>query len=102
MNKHYIIRRKTIHFNFKINVGGLTVGFRFRKSMKIGKNTRVNFGKTGVGLSFGAKGLRRTLHSSGRKTTSAGIPGSGLYYTKSSIKKAGSRSKIGRASCRER
>jgi len=68
------------------------VGFRFRKSMKIGKNTRVNFGKTGVGLSFGAKGLRRTLHSSGRKTTSAGIPGSGLYYTKSSIKKAGSRS----------
>src|SRR5699024_5472889 len=59
--------------------------------MKIGKNTRVNFGKAGVGLSFGAKGLRRTLHSGGRKTTSAGIPGSGLYYTKSSSKKAGSR-----------
>ncbi|HLR51837.1 MAG TPA: DUF4236 domain-containing protein [Candidatus Avamphibacillus sp.] len=68
------------------------MGFRFSKSMKIGKNTRVNFGKTGVGLSFGAKGLRRTLHSSGRKTTSAGIPGSGLYYTKSSSKKAGSHS----------
>jgi hypothetical protein len=57
------------------------MGLRFRKSFKIAPGVRMNVGKKGVGISFGGKGLRYTVHSSGRRTTSAGIPGSGLYYT---------------------
>lgn len=56
------------------------MGLRFRKSVKISKGVKLNFGKTGASVSFGSKGLHRTIHSSGRKTTSAGIPGTGLSY----------------------
>lgn len=41
---------------------------------------RLNVGKTGVSISAGIPGFRKTIHSSGRVTTSVGIPGSGLYY----------------------
>ena len=60
------------------------MGLRFRKSVKICKGVRVNFGKTGASLSVGTKGGRYTMHTSGKKTVSVGIPGSGLYYTQSS------------------
>jgi hypothetical protein len=60
------------------------MGLRFRKSFKIAPGVRMNFGKTGVGLSVGGHGLRYSVFSSGRKTASVGIPGSGVYYTTSS------------------
>ncbi|WP_066062839.1 DUF4236 domain-containing protein [Neobacillus soli] len=60
------------------------MGLRFRKSFKIAPGVRMNLGKTGVGLSVGGHGLRYSVNSSGRRTTSVGIPGSGLYYTTSS------------------
>ncbi len=59
------------------------MGLRFRKSIKICNGVRVNFGKTGASLSFGTRGCRYSVHTSGRRTTSVGIPGSGLYYTQS-------------------
>lgn len=60
------------------------MGLRFRKSVKICKGVKVNFGKTGASLSVGTRGLHHTIHTSGRRTTSAGIPGTGLSYVSSS------------------
>src|SRR5256885_7301976 len=56
------------------------MGFRVRRSMQIAPGVRFNVSKTGVGLGFGPRGLRYTVHSSGRRTLTArsGIPG--LYY----------------------
>ena len=63
-----------------------SMGFRFRKSFKLGKNTRFNVNKKSVGFSFGTKGFRKSINTSGRKTTTFSIPGTGLSYvsTKSS------------------
>lgn len=56
------------------------MGLRFRKSVTICKGVRLNFGKTGVSISAGVPGFRKTIHSSGKVTTSIGIPGTGIYY----------------------
>lgn len=66
------------------------MGLRFRKSVKIAPGVRVNFSKKGVGMSMGTKGARYSVHSSGRRTTSFGIPGTGLSYVSS---KGGGRKK---------
>lgn len=58
------------------------MGLRVRKSIQICKGVKVNFGTTGASLSFGTKGLRHTIHTSGRQTTSIGIPGTGISYVK--------------------
>lgn len=58
------------------------MGLRVRKSIKICKGVSVNFGKTGASISFGAKGLRHTIHTSGRRTSTVGIPGTGVSYVK--------------------
>lgn len=42
---------------------------------------RLNFSKSTVGLSFGVPGARYTINSKGRRTVSAGLPGTGLYAT---------------------
>lgn len=63
------------------------MGLRFRKSVKIAPGVRVNFNKKSTSVSFGGKGVRHTISSTGRRTSSVGIPGSGLYYTKSSSAK---------------
>lgn len=56
------------------------MGLRFRKSISIFPGVRLNFGKTGMSVSTGVPGFRRTVHISGKVTTSAGIPGTGIYY----------------------
>ena len=56
------------------------MGFRFRKSVKIAPGVRLNIGKKSVGISAGVKGARVSVNSSGRKTTTVGIPGTGLSY----------------------
>lgn len=56
------------------------MAFRARKSFKIAKGVRLNVSKGGVGMSAGVKGARYSTHSSGRKTTYVGVPGSGLSY----------------------
>ena len=60
------------------------MGFRFRKSINLGGGIKLNLNKKSAGLSFGGKGFRYSMNTKGRKTTSVGIPGTGLYYTKSS------------------
>lgn len=56
------------------------MGFRFRKSISLFPGVRLNFGKTGMSVSAGVPGFRKTISTSGRVTTSVGIPGTGLYY----------------------
>lgn len=57
------------------------MGWRFRKSVKIAPGVRVNIGKKSTSISVGGKGYRKTFSSTGKVTTSVGIPGSGLSYT---------------------
>lgn len=59
------------------------MGFRFRRTMKIAPGLRLNFNKNSIGLSIGPRGAKYTINSSGRRTASVGIPGSGIYYTES-------------------
>lgn len=70
------------------------MGFRFRKSFKIAPGVRLNVGKKSASVSFGGKGVRHTISSTGRRTSSIGIPGSGLYYTKSHYVKSGNKSQL--------
>lgn len=56
------------------------MGLRFRKSISILPGVKLNLGKNGMSVSTGVPGFRKTFHSSGRVTTSVGIPGTGLYY----------------------
>lgn len=60
------------------------MGLRMRKSFTVCKGVRLNVGKRGAGVSFGTKGLRYSINSSGRRTTSFGIPGTGISYITSS------------------
>jgi tetratricopeptide (TPR) repeat protein len=68
------------------------MGFRFYKSVSVGKGLRVGVSKTGIGLSFGAKGARYSVHSSGRTRKTIGIPGSGMSYVQYRSSKTGARS----------
>lgn len=56
------------------------MGLRFRKSISIIPGVKLNFGKTGMSVSTGVPGFRKTFHTSGRVTTNVGILGTGLYY----------------------
>ena len=48
------------------------MGFRMRKSFKVAPGVRLNVSKSGFGASVGGKGGRYSVHSSGRRTVSAG------------------------------
>lgn len=58
------------------------MGLNFRKSITILPGVRLNLSKSGVSASFGKKGMRQSISTSGRATTTLGIPGTGVYYTK--------------------
>lgn len=60
------------------------MGLKFRKSIKIAPGVRMNLSSKSVGLSVGGKGARYSVNSSGRRTTTVGIPGSGLSYSHTS------------------
>jgi hypothetical protein len=59
------------------------MGLRFRKSVSLGKGLRLNFGKKGMSITTGIRGAHVTYSTSGKKTTSFGIPGTGISYVKS-------------------
>jgi len=58
------------------------MGVRFRRSIKIAPGVRLNVTKTGIGATFGGKGARYSVHSSGRRTVGVSLPGTGTYYQK--------------------
>jgi tetratricopeptide (TPR) repeat protein len=74
------------------------MGFRLYKSVGLGKGLRLNISKTGIGVSAGIPGLRYSVHSSGRRVRTVGLPGTGLYYRKDTY--AGRRSGSSRTSAR--
>lgn len=58
------------------------MGLRFRRSMTLIPGVKLNFGKTGMSISTGVKGFRQTYNlNTGKKTTTVGLPGTGIYYT---------------------
>ena len=66
------------------------MGLRYRKSKKILPGVRLNLNKNSASISIGPKGFKQTFSTTGRKTTTVGIPGSGLSYTtNSSANKSG-------------
>ena len=60
------------------------MGTRFRKSVKVAPGVRATIGKKGASLSVGTKGGRYTVNTSGRKTTTVGVPGTGVSYVHTS------------------
>lgn len=59
------------------------MGLRFRKSVKICKGVKLNFSNSGTSVTFGEKGYHKTISSTGRVTTTVGLPGTGIYWTDS-------------------
>ncbi len=60
------------------------MGIRFRKSFSFGKLLKLNVGKSGItSVSIGIPGLRQTLGRK-RRTTTIGIPGTGISYVRKS------------------
>jgi len=57
------------------------MSFRFWRRVKILPGVTLNLSKTGGSLSFGPRGTKLTIGPHGRRT-SVGIPGTGLFYTK--------------------
>ena len=58
------------------------MGFRYRKSINLGKGFRVNMSKSGPGFSWGGKGFRLTKTAKGNIRGTAYIPGTGVSYQK--------------------
>lgn len=59
------------------------MGMRFRKSKKIAPGVRVKLNAKSASISIGPKGFKKTFSTSGRTTTTVGIPGTGLSYSTS-------------------
>lgn len=57
------------------------MGLNFKKSINLGKGFKLNIGKKSVGISGGVKGARVSVNSSGRKTATFSLPGTGLSYS---------------------
>jgi len=57
------------------------MSFRFWRRVKILPGVTLNLSKTGGSLSFGPRGAKVTIGPHGKRTT-VGIPGTGLFYTK--------------------
>ncbi len=74
------------------------MGWRIRKSVKIGKGIRVNLSKSGIGLSAGVPGLRVSMGPDGKVRRTIGIPGTGVYNTEV-IEKAAPKSKSACPNC---
>ena len=58
------------------------MGLRFRKSIKIAPGVKINLNKKSTSVTFGGKGVHYTASSTGKKTASVGIPGTGISYSK--------------------
>lgn len=56
------------------------MGLRFRKSINLGKGLKLNIGTKSASISAGTKGVRKTISTTGRETTTFSIPGTGISY----------------------
>lgn len=60
------------------------MGLRFRKSLKIAPGIKLNLNKKSASVTFGGKGLHHTVSTSGKKTSTVGVPGTGISYSTAS------------------
>ena len=67
------------------------MGLRFRKHINLGGGARLNFSKSGIGYSFGTKGVRFTKKAGGGTRSTYSIPGTGISYVNDSGRNAGRR-----------
>ena len=58
------------------------MGLNLRKSISLGKGLKLNLSKSGPSVSFGKSGFRQSVNLKGQARTTVGIPGTGIYYTK--------------------
>jgi Protein of unknown function (DUF4236) len=56
------------------------MGFRFRKIISVLPGVRLNLSKSGVSTSIGGHGATVNVGTSGKRTITLGIPGSGMSY----------------------
>ncbi len=56
------------------------MGLRFRKSINLGNGIKLNIGTKSASISAGTKGVRKTISTTGRETTTFSIPGTGISY----------------------
>lgn len=56
------------------------MGLRFRKIFSVAPGVRVNVSKSGVSTSLGGRGATVNVGTSGKRTFTLGIPGTGLSY----------------------
>ncbi len=56
------------------------MGLRFRKIFSIVPGVRLNVSKSGVSTSLGGHGATVNVGTSGKRTVTLGIPGTGLSY----------------------
>jgi hypothetical protein len=54
--------------------------FRFRKQFKLLPGVKLNVDKQSVSVTLGGRGAHVTYNSKGQRTTSVGLPGSGLSW----------------------
>lgn len=57
------------------------MGLRFRKSFKIAPGVKLNLNKNSTSVTFGGRGAHYTINSKGKRTTTLGIPGTGISYS---------------------
>lgn len=70
------------------------MAMRFRRSTKIAPGVKVNLSKKNVGVTVGTKGAHYSVNSSGRKTTTVGVPGTGVSFVDVSSKKGGDSAQV--------
>lgn len=71
------------------------MGFRFRKTVKLGKGLSVNLSKSGGSVSFGPRGAKTNISKRGVRST-VSIPGTGISYsaTNTTKKRATKKTKL--------
>lgn len=57
------------------------MGLRYRKSINLGAGFRINISKSGIGYSWGTKGMRFTKTARGSVRSTFSIPGTGISYS---------------------
>ena len=57
------------------------MGLRFRKSINLGGGFRINLSKSGIGYSYGVKGLRYTKTAKGKERMTSSVPGTGISWS---------------------
>lgn len=74
------------------------MGMRFRKSFKLGGGARINLSKSGIGYSFGTKGVRFTKKAGGGTRSTYSLPGTGISYVQESSNRSGRKTRNGSGS----